>query len=100
MGRRKAEGPVRTCLACGSRRPQAELLRLAWVDGRVEPDPARRLAGRGAYVCRSADCARKLVAGKGLRRAFRVAPPVQAWLALGERPEIRRLLAAPEQVAD
>lgn len=89
-------GPVRTCVACGRRRPQAELLRLAWVDGRVEPDPPRRLAGRGAYVCREADCARKLITGKGLRRAFKTAPPAQAWTGLAGRPEITRLLAGSE----
>ncbi|MFH1059950.1 MAG: YlxR family protein [Pseudomonadota bacterium] len=100
MGARADGGPLRTCVACGRRRPQAELLRLAWVQDRVEPDPPRRLAGRGAYVCRSADCARKLITGKGLRRAFRTAPPAQVWVRLAGRPEIARLLAAPEQVSD
>lgn len=100
MARRAASGPVRTCVACGSRRPQAELLRLAWAQDGLEPDPRRRLPGRGAYVCRSGPCARKLIAGKGLRRAFKSAPAARDWAGLAQRPEIRRLLGAPEQIED
>lgn len=94
MARREGSGPERTCVACGRRRPQAELLRLAWVQDRLEPDPRRRLPGRGAYVCLSAQCAAKLAGGKGLRRAFKSAPPAQAWIDLARRPEIRGLMRA------
>ncbi len=44
--------PVRTCVACRSRRPQAELLRIAISANGLAPDEQRKLEGRGWYVCK------------------------------------------------
>ena len=44
--------PVRTCVACRSRRPQTELLRIANSASSLEPDEFRKLEGRGWYVCK------------------------------------------------
>ncbi len=44
--------PVRTCVACRERRPQAELLRIAKSDSGFTPDEFRKLEGRGWYVCK------------------------------------------------
>jgi uncharacterized protein len=44
--------PVRTCVACRARRPQAELLRIAKGLNGLEPDEFRKLEGRGWYVCK------------------------------------------------
>jgi uncharacterized protein len=44
--------PVRTCVACRSRRLQAELLRIAKGKNGLEPDEFRKLEGRGWYVCK------------------------------------------------
>jgi uncharacterized protein len=44
--------PVRTCVACRARRPQAELLRIAKGEAGLTPDDARKLEGRGWYVCK------------------------------------------------
>jgi uncharacterized protein len=44
--------PVRTCVACRARRPQAELLRIAKGTNGLEPDAQRKLEGRGWYVCK------------------------------------------------
>jgi uncharacterized protein len=44
--------PVRTCVACRARRPQAELLRIAKSTNGLEPDEFRKLEGRGWYVCK------------------------------------------------
>ena len=43
-------GPIRTCVGCRAAVPQAELVRIAIVDGRAVADPPRRQPGRGAYV--------------------------------------------------
>lgn len=49
--------PTRTCVACRTSRPKRELVRIVRTpDGRVTVDETGRLAGRGAYVCRSAGC--------------------------------------------
>ena len=42
--------PIRTCVGCRAAVPQAELVRIAIVEGRAVADPPRRQPGRGAYV--------------------------------------------------
>ena len=44
-------------------------------DGTVTVDPGGRLAGRGAYVCRTADCLDKAIAKGALSRALRTPLP-------------------------
>ena len=49
--------PTRTCVACRTARPKRELVRIVRTpSGEVVLDPTGRLAGRGAYVCRTAGC--------------------------------------------
>ena len=46
------------------------MLRFALSDGVLVADPAKRLPGRGAYVCDAA-CARRGLTARALRRALR-----------------------------
>ena len=49
---RKRHIPERTCVACGDKRPKAELVRIARSpQGAVSVDPRGKAPGRGAYVC-------------------------------------------------
>ena len=65
--------PVRTCVACRTRRAQAALLRLArGADGTLELDPNRRIAGRGWYVCNDKPACWSL---KSLGRFARIEAP-------------------------
>ncbi len=53
---RKRHIPERTCVACGSKKPKLELLRIASSpDGQLSVDVTGKAPGRGAYICR-ADC--------------------------------------------
>jgi predicted RNA-binding protein YlxR (DUF448 family) len=45
-------------------------------DGAVTVDPTGRLAGRGAYVCRTAACLDKAISKGALSRALRTPLPV------------------------
>jgi uncharacterized protein len=45
-------------------------------DGKVMVDPGGRLAGRGAYVCRSVDCLDKAITKGALSRALRTQLPM------------------------
>lgn len=74
--------PLRTCIACGLKAPQAELLRLALVKGEVRPDPKRRLGGRGAYICKNKDCVEHLARYGKKKRVFRVRLNENAWAGL------------------
>lgn len=75
---------MRTCLGCRRRHPKKALLRLArGADGVVTIDEGGDLAGRGAYVCRDAACAERLVRGGRLGYALRA--PCRVDAALVER---------------
>jgi predicted RNA-binding protein YlxR (DUF448 family) len=66
--------PVRSCVACRTRRSQPELVRVTLEDGsRLVPDGASRRPGRGAYLCRDAVCVARAVERDALllRRALR-----------------------------
>ena len=61
--------PTRTCVACRRKREKGELLRWVLEDGRARPDPAARLPGRGAYVCRDEKCLETL-SRRGRKRGW------------------------------
>jgi uncharacterized protein len=68
--------PSRSCVACRTRRPQEELVRVTLVAGRLTPDGpegASRRPGRGAYLCPDAMCVERALAREALllRRALR-----------------------------
>jgi predicted RNA-binding protein YlxR (DUF448 family) len=60
---------IRMCAGCRERAPQAELLRLAWLDGEVVVDQRRRLPGRGVYLHPS--CGPRLLRNRGVPRGLR-----------------------------
>ncbi len=64
--------PNRTCVACREVRPKRELIRLVYtVDDTVEVDPSGKKAGRGVYLCPSADCWQMGLKKDKLERALR-----------------------------
>ena len=56
--------PIRSCVGCGRRAPQSELIRFVAADGRLVRGEGR--PGRGVYTCRRLACFERAVA----RRAF------------------------------
>ena len=78
MGSPDSHVPVRTCVGCRQRAPQAALLRVVLSGGRVVADAGRRLPGRGGYVHPASDCVRRASVRGGFARAFhaQLAPPV------------------------
>jgi predicted RNA-binding protein YlxR (DUF448 family) len=78
--------PERTCVGCRTRRPKAELVRVARrPDGVVTAHPAGTAPGRGAYVCRDRGCLE--LAGPRLARALRVALRPEDLATLSEEIE-------------
>jgi uncharacterized protein len=80
--------PRRRCVGCGRIAPKSELLRIAAVetDGAVAAravlDPAKRMSGRGAYLCHGAsvtqpsqDCLAQATRRGGIARALRRSIP-------------------------
>jgi predicted RNA-binding protein YlxR (DUF448 family) len=71
--------PVRTCVGCGRKAPQAELIRFVALDGvLVEGTDA---PGRGAYTCRRLQCFERAVANRGFARTLRTPVRVDQDLA-------------------
>ena len=63
--------PMRMCTGCGEMKPKRELVRVAKSpEGEVSLDLTGKKPGRGAYVCRSADCLRAARKARRFERAF------------------------------
>ena len=63
---------LRKCVGCGQMKDKRELIRVCrFQDGSVGPDETGRLNGRGAYLCRNAECLEKARKTRGLERSLR-----------------------------
>lgn len=66
--------PMRMCVGCREMKPKKELLRVVKSpEGQVSIDVTGRKPGRGAYVCKSAQCLEKAIRQRQLERAFECA---------------------------
>ncbi|WP_213001498.1 YlxR family protein [Winogradskya consettensis] len=69
-------GPVRTCIGCRLRAPATELLRFIAVEAgdifQLQPDPDRRLPGRGAHVHSEPACFAQAERRRAFGRALRL----------------------------
>jgi len=66
--------PQRSCVGCRQVRPKRELVRVVRDPrGSVCLDETGKLPGRGAYLCRSEQCAERAIKQKKLGRALGVA---------------------------
>lgn len=73
--------PTRTCVGCGRKAPQRELVRFAAQAGVLELDAAYRLPGRGAYTCRRPSCFERAASRRAFARTLRQTVSVPAGLA-------------------
>ncbi len=71
-GPRPKHVPVRTCIACRQERGKRELVRIVRTpEGSVQVDPTGKLAGRGAYLCRTRPCWEQALTGTRLAAALK-----------------------------
>jgi predicted RNA-binding protein YlxR (DUF448 family) len=61
--------PIRSCIGCGRKAPQGQLLRFATADGLLVPGTG--VPGRGAYTCRRLACFERAVSRRAFNRALR-----------------------------
>ena len=88
MADRQKKIPMRQCLGCREHKPKKELVRVVHApDGQVSLDLTGKANGRGAYVCRSAQCLQKAVKSKALSRAFGAEIPEEVLKRLEEEIE-------------
>lgn len=63
--------PLRKCVACLERKPKRELVRIVCDPNGVIVDPTGKAEGRGAYLCRNAQCIAKAQKKNLLRYALK-----------------------------
>ena len=80
--------PQRQCVGCRTMFDKRELLRVVKSpEGEISLDPGGKKSGRGAYVCRKAECLKKAQKSKALDRALDVTIPEAVYAALSEQME-------------
>lgn len=53
--------PERMCAGCSERKPKAELIRIVRSpEGDISIDRTGKKSGRGAYICNSAECLKRV----------------------------------------
>lgn len=83
MNQRKT--PMRMCTGCGEMKPKRELVRVVKsADGEISLDLTGKANGRGAYICRSADCLKKAQKAKRIERSFAVTIPDEIYNRMQE----------------
>ncbi len=61
--------PIRSCIGCGRKAPQTELLRFVARNGTLVAGVGE--PGRGAYTCRRLSCFERAVARRAFNRTLR-----------------------------
>lgn len=77
--------PMRTCIACREEKPKRDMLRIVkTAAGEISLDFSGKLAGRGAYICNSADCVKRLTKYRLLNKAFSSPVPDEVYRRVEE----------------
>ncbi len=68
--------PLRKCVGCGEMKEKKNLIRvLKTPEDEILLDTTGRANGRGAYICKNAECLKKAVKNRGLERSLKVKIP-------------------------
>lgn len=77
--------PLRTCIACREEKPKKEMLRVVRnAAGEISLDFSGKLPGRGAYICNSEACVKKLGKYKLLNKVFSADVPAAIYARIEE----------------
>ena len=75
--------PMRMCVGCREMKEKKLLIRVVRSpEGEVSLDPGGKKSGRGAYVCKNADCLKRAIRQKQLERQLDVTLPAETVEAL------------------
>ena len=77
--------PERRCIGCMTSRPKQELIRIVADANGLHIDPSGKMPGRGAYLCRSEECARLAVKKNAFGRNLKTEVSRQEAEALAEQ---------------
>lgn len=75
--------PLRMCTGCREMKPKKDLIRaVKSPEGEISLDFTGKKPGRGAYLCKSPDCFKKIRKSRALERAFKKAIPDEIYNSL------------------
>lgn len=64
--------PERSCVVCRKKGEKSQFLKVVLnKNGEIDIEKQKKLDGRGAYICKTADCISKCSKTKALNRAFK-----------------------------
>lgn len=65
--------PLRQCVGCNEMKSKKEMLRvLKTTEDEVILDTTGKANGRGAYLCKNAECLKKAIKQKGIERSLKM----------------------------
>lgn len=74
--------PMRKCTGCSEMKEKKSMIRVLKSEEGIMLDTTGKKNGRGAYLCRSAECFAKAVKNKGLERSLKVQIPKEVYESL------------------
>ena len=78
--------PERKCMGCMNTFPKSELVRIVKnKEGEIFLDSTGKSAGRGAYICKSADCLKRAVKSRRLEKSFECTLPEEIFISLQQK---------------
>jgi len=77
--------PQRMCTGCGEMKDKTSLLRVVLTpEGEILLDKKGKVSGRGAYVCKSAECLKKAMKTRRLERNLKTSISQEVYDRLAE----------------
>lgn len=78
--------PLRKCNGCGEQKDKRELVRIVKnADGEISLDLTGKAPGRGAYICKCAECLVKARKARRIDKAFECTVPSEVYDKLEEQ---------------
>lgn len=72
--------PQRKCIACQERDSKKGLIRIVRnKEEQIFLDPSGKANGRGAYICKDAECLKKAIKTKALNKSFKIEVPNEVY---------------------
>jgi predicted RNA-binding protein YlxR (DUF448 family) len=80
MAAREKRIPIRRCTGCGEHFPKGELVRvLRTPEGEITLDLVGKKSGRGAYICKRAECLKRARKSRRIEQALECSIPEEIY---------------------
>jgi len=72
--------PIRKCTGCNGQKEKSELIRIVKTpENNVLIDTTGKVNGRGAYICKSSECFKKIKKSKRIDRNLSISIPLEIY---------------------